>query len=238
MSLTDLYPHLNVAAAAPEQERSAFVARVYKHVLGAIAGFVVAQMLLFATGIAGAMFNFFFSSGIAWIALLGGVAVGNWFVASAAADISSTQRQYGALAGAVGLQAIIFAPMLYLAISVLQAGSLVWAAAGITAVSTALLSVIAMKTSRDLSKLRPLVMWGFGIALVGIIASVIFGFQLGIWFSVAMIALAGASILWQTQEVLYRYPIGAHVGAAVAIFGSIMTMFWYVLRLVIQLARR
>ena len=49
-------------------------------------------------------------------------------------------------------------------------------------------------------------MWGGVSALVLIVAAVLFGLSLGIWFSVAMIALAGASILYQTQTILRRYP--------------------------------
>ena len=49
--------------------------------------------------------------------------------------------------------------------------------------------------------------------------------------SAAMIALAGVSILYQTQTILRRYPEDAYVGAAVQLFASVMTLFWYVLRL-------
>ena len=49
-----------------------------------------------------------------------------------------------------------------------------------------------------------------------------------------MIGLSGASILYQTQSVLRRYPIGSHVAASVALFSSLMTMFWYVLRLLMS----
>ena len=65
-----------------------------------------------------------------------------------------------------------------------------------------------------------------------IVGAILFGAQLGTWFSVAMIALMGASILYNTQQILHRYPADAHVGAAVNLFGSLMTMFWYVLSLV------
>ena len=63
-----------------------------------------------------------------------------------------------------------------------------------------------------------MLMWGGVAALVLILASVIFGLSLGIWFSVAMIALAGGSILYQTQAIMARYPSDAHVGAAVQLF--------------------
>ena len=76
---------------------------------------------------------------------------------------------------------------------------------------------------------------GFVAALVLIVAAVLFGLELGVWFSVAMIALAGASILYQTQTIIRRYPVEAHVGASVQLFASVMLLFWYVLRLVGQL---
>jgi FtsH-binding integral membrane protein len=46
-----------------------------------------------------------------------------------------------------------------------------------------------------------------------------------------MIGLAGASILYKTQEIFRHFPEQAYVGAAVQLFASLMTLFWYVLRL-------
>ncbi|MFP5376233.1 MAG: hypothetical protein ACLGIO_05555 [Acidimicrobiia bacterium] len=50
-----------------------------------------------------------------------------------------------------------------------------------------------------------------------------------------MIALAGASILYQTQAIMKTYPAEAYVGGAVQLFASVMMLFWYVLRLLGQL---
>ena len=74
-------------------------------------------------------------------------------------------------------------------------------------------------------------------AMVLILGAVLFGFQLGIWFSVAMIALAGGSILYQTQNIIRRYPVQAHVAASLTLFTSVMMLFWYVLRLLMQMRR-
>ena len=109
------------------------------------------------------------------------------------------------------------------------------AAALITAIGFAALTIVAFVTRRDLSFLRPLLLWGGVSALVLIVAAVLFGLSLGIWFSVAMIALAGGSILYTTQTIIRRYPAEAHVGASVQLFASVMLLFWYVLRLVGQL---
>ena len=56
-----------------------------------------------------------------------------------------------------------------------------------------------------------------------IVAAVLFGLELGAWFSVAMIALA-APILYQTQTIIRRYPVEAHVGASVQLF-ALMLLF-------------
>ena len=70
-------------------------------------------------------------------------------------------------------------------------------------------------------------------ALLLIVASVLFGFVLGTMFSVAMVALAGASILYDTSNVLHHYTENRYVGAALQLFASVALMFWYVLRLFI-----
>src|SRR5690606_8965678 len=123
------------------------------------------------------------------------------------------------LFGMAAAEALIFAPFLHYFFEVEPNGSsTVVAAALITAAGFAGLSAVAFVTRRDLSFLRPMLLWGGVSALVLIAAALLFGLDLGIWFSVAMIALAGASILYQTQTILRRYPSEAYVGAAVQLF--------------------
>ena len=69
------------------------------------------------------------------------------------------------------------------------------------------------------------------VALVAIVAGVLFGFELGTGFSVVMVALAGGAVLYDTSNVLHHFPVDRHVGAALELFASIALMFWYVLRL-------
>ena len=69
------------------------------------------------------------------------------------------------------------------------------------------------------------------LALGGIFASLIFGFALGTWFSVAMIGFAGAAVLYDTSNIMLHYPQDRYVAASMALFASIALMFWYVLRL-------
>ena len=74
-------------------------------------------------------------------------------------------------------------------------------------------------------------MWGGIVALVLIVAGVLFGFNLGTFFSIAMVAFAGAAILYDTSNVLHHYPEDRYVGAALQLFASVALMLWYVLRI-------
>jgi FtsH-binding integral membrane protein len=101
----------------------------------------------------------------------------------------------------------------------------------VTLLGTAGLTAVAFMTRKDFSFLRGLLMWGGMLALVAIAGGVLFGFELGTWFSVAMIGFAGAAVLYDTSNVLHHYPEDRYVGAALELFASIALMFWYVLRL-------
>ncbi len=225
------------AISAPAEDREAFVVRVYQHVGLALAAFVAFEVMLFATGIADALTDFVFrNGGGTWLLILGGFMVGQWLASNAAHRLENTGLQYAGLFGSALLQALIFAPFLGILIGT-GASSDIWIAGAITAVSFVALTIVGMTTKKDLSFMRPMMMWGGIVAIGLIVAAAIFGFQLGVWFSAAMIALMGATIIYQTQAIIRQYPVWAHVGAALALFSSLMTLFWYVLRLVSALRR-
>lgn len=229
MSYSDI--DLRPVATLDDETRGDFVVRVYQHLLGAVMAFAGIEAVLLNTGFAGWMYGKI--SGGSWLLILGLFMVGQWMVANAAADLLNPQRQYAALFGSATLYAILFAPLLHYFFRVQDGGATSVAAAGlITAVAFAGLTVIGFVTRKDLSFIRPIVMYGFVCAAVLIVAAILFGFSLGIWFSVAMIALSGAAILYQTQTIIREYPAQAHVAAALGLFASVMTLFWYVLRLV------
>ena len=72
------------------------------------------------------------------------------------------------------------------------------------------------------------------LALVTVLGGAIFGFQLGTFFSVAMVGLAGAAILYDTSNVLHPYPEDRYVAASLELFASVALMLWYVLRLLMS----
>jgi FtsH-binding integral membrane protein len=166
---------------------------------------------------------------MSWWLILGAFMLVGWIATHVAHTVQSKPLQYAALVGFVTAQAIIFLPMLWLAIE-LQPG-IIESAVGVTLLGTAALTAVVFITRKDFSFLRGILFWLFGLAIVAIIGSLLFGFELGTWFSVAMIGFAGAAVLFDTSNILHHYPEDRYVGAALALFASIAMMFWYVLRL-------
>jgi uncharacterized protein len=225
-------PSYTPVATLDEATRSEFLSRVYQHLLAAVVAFVAFEALLINLGIAREIYELISGGGGRWLIVLGGFMVVNWLATNAAHDILNPSRQYAGLFGMAAGEALIFAPFLHYFFEVEGGGTTtVLAAAVITAIGFAGLSAVALVTRADLSFLRPILLWTGVCALVLIVAALLFGFELGVWFSVAMIALAGGSILYQTQTIMRRYPAEAYVGAAVQLFASVMLLFWYVLRL-------
>jgi len=213
-----------------EQSRGQFIARTYSHLMGAIGAFILIEIAFFKTGLAETMARAML--GTSWLLVLGGFVVVSWVARAAAHRASSQAAQYAALAGYVVAEAIIFVPLLYLAEHF--APGVIASAAIITLVAFAGLTGLVFATRKDFSLLRGVLMWGGIIAMVLIVGGVIFGFQLGTFFSVAMIALAGGAILYDTSNVLHHYPEDRYVAAALELFASVALMLWYVLRLLMS----
>src|SRR5688572_24517127 len=222
-------PYTPVAELSAET-RSAFIWRTYGHVAAAILLFAGIESYLFDSGLAEPLARSML--GVNWLLILGAFMVVGWLATHVAHRVESKPLQYLALGGFVVAEAIIFVPLLAVAIS-LQPG-IVESAVGVTLLGTAGLTAVAFITRKDFSFLRGLLVWGGIVALIAIVASALFGFDLGTWFSVAMIGFAGAAVLFDTSNILHHYPEDRYVGAALALFASIALMFWYVLRLLMS----
>ena len=208
-------------------ERAVFIARTYSHLFGAIVGFTLLEVFLFRSGlsetIAGALLS------VNWLLVLGAFVLASWLASRAAATAESKAAQYAALAGFVVAEAIIFVPLLYMANY--YAPGAIQSAATMTLIGFTGLTAVAFATRSDFSFLRGLVMWSVVVALLLIVGSVLFGFELGTWFSVAMVGVAGAAILYDTSAVIRSYPEDRYVAASLQLFASVALMFWYVLQL-------
>ena len=214
-----------VAQLAAE-DRSQFIWKCYAHVIGAILAFAAISGYLFTSGISERIAAPMLGN---WLLVLGAFMLVGWGASHTAHRVKSTGAQYAALAVFVFAEAIIFAPLLFIA--ELKAPGTIDSAAGVTVMGCVGLIATAMITGKDFSFLRGLLVWGFFVAIALIIASILFGFELGTWFSVAMIAFAGAAVLYDTSNILHHDPQDQYVAASLELFASIALMFWYVLQL-------
>lgn len=214
-------------ADAPADVRVRFMRRVYAHLGGAVLAFVLAEYFLFTTGLAMAITEFVI--GTSWLLILGGFILVSWLSSSVAHRARTPAAQYTAYAALIVAEALLFAPMLVIAS--LQAPGVITNAAMLTILGFTGLSVVALTSSRDFSVFGAFLKWAGIVALVAIVAAVLFGLQLGTWFSVAMIAYAGGAILYETSMVLRHYPPDREVAASMQLFASLALLFWYVLRL-------
>jgi FtsH-binding integral membrane protein len=210
-----------------DSSKLSFIRKTYLHLLGAVLALVAFEVYLFQSGAAVRIFEVV--QGTSWLVILGGFMVAAW-LARRVAHGESRALQYVALAGYVVAQGLLLTPLLIVA-HFKAGGGVIGSAAIATVLGFGGLTAIVFTTKQDFSFLGALLKWGGFCALGLIVASVLFGFNLGVVFSAAMVTLAGASILYDTSNILHHYPHDKHVGASLELFASVVMLFWYLLRL-------
>ncbi|MFT4690648.1 MAG: Bax inhibitor-1/YccA family protein [Verrucomicrobiia bacterium] len=206
--------------------RSRFINRTYGHLTAAIFAFAGLEIALFKTGLAAPIAKAV--GGNFMLVMIAFMAV-SWIASSIAHRSLSKAAQYMALGGFIVMEAIIFVPMLYMAEHFVPGA--ISKAAAVTFVGFGVLTAIVFMTGKDFSFLGGLIKWGFAIALIAVVGAFFFNWNLGNFFSVAMVGLAGASILYSTSNVLHHYPEDRYVAASLELFSSVALMLWYVLRI-------
>lgn len=210
--------------------RERFIAKVFNHLGGALLAFTALEVFFFTSGIANVILGAL--KFVPWMAILGAFMIVGWIATRAAHTAESLSSQYLALGAYILAEAVIFVPLLALASKV--APGAIANAGLITVLATLGLVGVAYVSRKDFSFLGTILKWAGLVAIVLIICSAIFGFTLGIIFSVAMVGFAGAAILYDASEVIHHYPEDRYVGAALQLFASVALMFWYVLRIFIS----
>lgn len=210
------------------ESRGEFINRAYLHLFGAIAAFVSIEAYLFQSGLAEPIGRYMLGLGGGWLLVLAAFMVVGWLASRVAHRAQSLPAQYAALGGFVVAEAIIFVPLLYAAMSI--SPDIPKQAAIATMVAFGALTAIAFVTRKDFSFLRGVLLWGGFIALGAITLGILTGFNLGMWFTVAMIAFAGAAILYDTSNIIHHFSEDRYVAAGLELFSSVALMFWYVLR--------
>ncbi len=240
------YGMFGAVADAPVDARATFIRKTYTHLALAIYAFAAVCWFMFQTlpidrwmqglGQAGNM-------SYIMLALMLGFMVVSWVANSWAHSETSVNLQYAGLVLYVFAQAVMFVPILWIAqhFTLQYAGqniNVIGAAGVTTLLIFGGLTAFVWLTKTDFSFLGAALGIGGMAALAAIVASVLFGFHLGIWFSVLMVAFAAGYILYDTSNIMHHYRPTQHVAASLALFASVALLFWYVLRIMISLSSR
>jgi FtsH-binding integral membrane protein len=236
-------------------DRVAFLRKTYAHLGIALLAFaaVTAGMMRFMTETSLKFSQWAFTGRFNWFLVLGLFMVVGWVAERLARSETSRGLQYVGLAVAVVAEAILLQPMLWIAMykfgnpamfaageagGMGTAGKIILEAAVITMAIFVGLTLTVFISKKDFSFMRGALMICTFAALGVILASMAFGFHLGAVFSGIMILLMAGYILYQTSLVMSHFPPSGYVAASLMLFSTIATLFWYVLRLMMELNRR
>ncbi len=218
---------------ATDEQRAAFYKKTYGHVAGGILLFILFEYYLLNSEV---VVNFMFSmlQGFRWLLLLGGFMFITHYAESTAMRTSDKKMQYIAYAAYILAEAVIFVPLLYFAMELPECGEVVKQAAIVTLMLFAGLSSLVLILGKDFSFLHSALIIGGFLAIGLVIGGTLFGFNMGLWFSVGMCVLAAGSILYQTSNLMHRFTSEDYIPAAIGLFASLMLLFWYILRIFLR----
>jgi len=227
------------ARPALSDARVNFIRLTYAHLAGAILAFIALEAFLLSIVTPQAVIGI----------MGGGSAIGFLFVMAAflgasflaqmlARSRSSPGVQYLGLGLYVVAEAVIMLPLLYIATYFINDPTLIPTAGILTLAVFGGLTVSVFLTRKDFSGLYPILCVGSLVALGVIIAAVCFGFTLGLFFALAMVALMCGFILYETSNIMLSHPTDMHVAAALMLFSSIATLFYYILYILMLLSSR
>ncbi|MEI6338273.1 MAG: Bax inhibitor-1 family protein [Verrucomicrobiota bacterium] len=222
-------PYISVANSTPV-DRGRFIRRTYAHLAGAVLAFVAIEALLLNSPFAPTMMKLMTGGNFSWLIVLGLFMGATWLAQSWANSGASLAMQYAGLGLYVLAQAVIFVPLLYVAVNYSSPDVLPMAALMTIGLFLGLTGVVVL-TRVDFSFLRSVLMIGGFIALGVIVASIVFGFNLGILFSGIMVVFAAAAILYDTSNIMRNYRTDQYVAASLSLFASVALLFWYILRI-------
>ena len=222
-----------IVANAAESERASFIKRTYVHLAGAIAVFAVLETALIQSGVASKLAPFM--GGYAWFIVLGAFMLISTVANKWAHSGVSREKQYMGLGLGILGYALIFMPMILMAMMRDPSGTLLQNAAVVTAALVGGLTFTAFSTKINFSFMGRFLMIGGFVALGMIVASILFGFSLGLWFSGAMIIFAAGSVLYSTSNIIHEFNTQQHVAASLSLFSSVGLLFWYILQFMMSM---
>lgn len=220
-----------LVANSTDVERASFYKKTYLHVALAILAFIGVETVLLKI-VPPELIASMFQQRYIWLLIIGVFWIAS-ILANKWALSQSRSTQYFGLGFYIVLEAVIFMPLIFIAM-IYSGPQVIFQAATLTVAMFAGISAVAFTSKRDFSFLRNIIVIGGFIAIGLIVGGMIFGFNLGLWFSVGMVILASASILYQTSKLKDSYATDQYVGASLQLFASIMLLFWYLLSILMS----
>jgi FtsH-binding integral membrane protein len=234
-----MYPsHSGSAANAESAARGKFIRNTYLHTALAILAFAGVETILIISGFAEWFASLVFSTGFSWFLVLLAFMGVSYLADNWARSDSSKGMQYLGLGLYIVAEAVIFAPLILIAVYYSGDPRLLPMAGLLTLFLFGGLTALALITKTDYSFLRGFLAVGGLVALGLIVAGMLFGFSLGLWFSGAMIIFAGAAILYNTSNIMHYYRPDQYVAASLSLFASVALLFYYILTFLLQFSRR
>jgi FtsH-binding integral membrane protein len=245
-------------ATVGSSARMRFIRLVYLHLFGAILAFIGIEYLLFKNATLGkkvtqpifefAVGHFYegeFFEAPRWhwavvLAVFTAVSFGAQFLAQ---HTRSKPLHYIGLALYTVAEALIFVPLLmiitWITKDMVASGkgdpNIIRDSAYITLAVFGALTATVFLSKKDFSFLRGALAVGFAAAACLIVLSLIFGFNLGIVFAIAMVVLCVGQILFKTSQIMKHDDPELYVGAALTLFAAVALLFWYVLQIVAEM---
>ena len=228
-TFNDVQREFSAAEALPE-ERATFIRKTYAHLAMAVLAFGALTSIMVTSPAAQTLTNTMLGTRYSWLIVLGLFMGVSWLAQSWATSTTSRYMQYMGLLLFTVAESIIFIPLLFMASYYSSDGFLTIVKAGVVTLGLFLgLTAVVLMTRKDFSFLGPILMVGGFVALGFIASGIIFGFSLGNIFAFAMVAFAGAAILYETSNMLHRYRTDQYVAASLGLFASVALLFWYIL---------
>jgi len=239
-------------------DRVSFLRKTYAHLGVALIAFaaITAGMMRFATEASLKFSSWAFTGRWNWMMVLILFMVVGYVAERLARSNTSRGLQYLGLGIAVTAEAILLQPMLWILMvrfgnsaeifadggtSLAMSGKAASILAQAVVITLAIfigLTAVVFVTKKDFSFMRGVLAIATFAMLGIILASILFGFSLGAVFSGFVILLMAGYILYQTSLVMSYFPPSGYVAASLMLFSTIATLFWYVLRILMELNRR
>lgn len=244
-------PIVGAVATLGVSDRVAFLRRTYGLLGVSLIAFAVltAGMMRLATEASLRFSAWALTGQLSWLVVIGLFMLVGYIAQRLAMSQTSRGLQLAGLGIFVAAESMLLQPILWILIlrfgnhAMLRAGvllsgqaaSILMQAVVITLAIFIGLTLTVFLTKKDFSFLRGILSIGAFAVLGVILASMLFGFSLGAFFCGVVILLMAGYILYETSLVMSYFPPSSYVAAALMLFSTIATLFWYVLQLLMQL---